>query len=408
MANSIYDDKYFTGAEKLAAEAARKAAERGETSWDDAHNYVENIRKRYGYSGGQDGSGYTALPGELAKPVYRSDDDDAYRSMLLKSLDTSYDKWAQGDEYNALRERWAKNGKRAMTDTLGELSTRTGGLASSYAGSAAQQEYDRYMEGLEDAARKRYDADRAEQLEKVNMLRDLADNGYARYRDEMGQFNTDRSFAYQRDLDDEARKRAEQQDEQNAALLAAQYGDYSKLNEMGIDTGDNPQDFERKFTLAQLAAQYGDYSGLRALGIEPDIQPKASGGSTGGTRKYYDGGNDEGDGGLGLDAASIAQLRDYYGGMELSEQQWNEILTQNPNVSAEMLSAAGFTQKKSKVDTNSILQLGYGPIGPEKLDELIRSGKVEEYQDGSVIKFRKKETAKKKTADPFHVPKLGQ
>jgi hypothetical protein len=39
-------------------------------------------------------------------------------------------------------------GKRAMQDTVGEISARTGGLASSYAGIVGQETYDNYMQEL--------------------------------------------------------------------------------------------------------------------------------------------------------------------------------------------------------------------------------------------------------------------
>ena len=39
------------------------------------------------------------------------------------------------------------------------------------------------------------------------------------------------------------------------------------------------------------------------------------------------------------------------------------------------------------------MDLGYGPISEEKLDQLVRSGMVEQYQEGNVIKFRKKTTS---------------
>ena len=51
------------------------------------------------------------------------------------------------DRYN---DMYARHGKRAMQDTLGEESARTGGLASSYAGAVAQETYDNYMAELSD------------------------------------------------------------------------------------------------------------------------------------------------------------------------------------------------------------------------------------------------------------------
>jgi hypothetical protein len=41
------------------------------------------------------------------------------------------------------------------------------------------------------------------------------------------------------------------------------------------------------------------------------------------------------------------------------------------------------------VDMSSVLALGFGPISAARLDELIRQGLVEEYQDGSKLKYRK-------------------
>ena len=40
------------------------------------------------------------------------------------------------------------------------------------------------------------------------------------------------------------------------------------------------------------------------------------------------------------------------------------------------------------VDTQSVLALGYGPISASKLDSLVRSGVVEEYQSGNKLKYR--------------------
>lgn len=51
------------------------------------------------------------------------------------------------DKYN---DMYSRHGRRAMQDTLGEVSARTGGLASSYAGAVAQETYDNYMAELSD------------------------------------------------------------------------------------------------------------------------------------------------------------------------------------------------------------------------------------------------------------------
>lgn len=58
---SQYDQYFFSDNELAAAADLRNQAQSGQATWDAVHDYVENIRKQYGYSGGADGSAYNAL-----------------------------------------------------------------------------------------------------------------------------------------------------------------------------------------------------------------------------------------------------------------------------------------------------------------------------------------------------------
>lgn len=58
---SVYDQQYMTTAELKSAAAIREAAEAGETTWKEAHDYVESLRSNYGYSGSTDGSAYVKI-----------------------------------------------------------------------------------------------------------------------------------------------------------------------------------------------------------------------------------------------------------------------------------------------------------------------------------------------------------
>ena len=49
-----------------------------------------------------------------------------------------------------------------------------------------------------------------------------------------------------------------------------------------------------------------------------------------------------------------------------------------------------------KEDVNSVLALGYGPISAKQVEKLIQQGKVEEYQSGNTIKYRKTAAEKQK------------
>ena len=60
---SSYDQTYMTTGDLSLADEYRKAAERGDMSWEQAHNAVESIRAKYGYSGGVAGDEFNALSG---------------------------------------------------------------------------------------------------------------------------------------------------------------------------------------------------------------------------------------------------------------------------------------------------------------------------------------------------------
>lgn len=72
---------------------------------------------------------------------------DQYEDRLKNFKPFAYDPLTD-PLYQQYADSYTRSGQRAMTDVLGQLSARTGGLASSYAGSMAQQTYDQYMADL--------------------------------------------------------------------------------------------------------------------------------------------------------------------------------------------------------------------------------------------------------------------
>lgn len=60
---SEYDKQYFTDAELENADYYRKLASSGAITWDEANQYVESIRKKYGYTGGSQGDQYNPYTG---------------------------------------------------------------------------------------------------------------------------------------------------------------------------------------------------------------------------------------------------------------------------------------------------------------------------------------------------------
>lgn len=233
---SIYDQEYMTEDELRRAAEIRAAAERGDTTWDDAHRYVEDMRSGHGYSGGQDGSGFTRTG--YVSP-YQSQIDSLWQQISQRKP-FSYDA-ATDPLYQQYEKQYTRSGQRAMQDTLAQLSARTGGLASSYAGQASQQTYDGYMQQLADkipelqqAAYNMYLNEGDRMNRNLSTLMNLDNVGY-------GRFSDNRSFDYGAGRD---------------AISDARYEDETAYN--------------RNLQQAQTMAQYGDFSGYRDLGYTDD------------------------------------------------------------------------------------------------------------------------------------------
>lgn len=277
----------------------------------------------------------------VAKPTYTNRYDPTIQDLLNQIVNReafSYD--AETDPlYSQYRKQYTREGQRATADALGTAAASSGGIASSYAATAAGQAgdyyasrmtdkipelyqlaYNQYMndhamklsdlgavQGAEQSDYQKYlnelsqyNTDRsfdygvwsdAQQLKAQDLQSAMAleQMDYSKYLDQLNQYNTDRSFGYGQHLDEIGWQSQQRQEALDRAQTAAGYGDYSFLNKMGINTDNSPADWERQYNLAVLAAQYGDYSGLAALGINPDANGlyqfnlTASGGLAGGS-----------------------------------------------------------------------------------------------------------------------------
>ena len=303
---SVYDQEHFSNDELRSAAEVRAAAAAGKTTWADAHDYVERIRSNYGYSGDSDGSRY--IPLEMggggrgnggggfsyeAAPTYTSryqnQIDDLTRQILNREA-FSYDP-EKDPTYQQYKESYTRSGERAMQDTLGQVSARTGGLASSYAGSAAQQTYDNYMGALADKipelkqlAYSMYQDEGNTQRANLEMLVALEQGDYAKYADLLAQYNTDRSFDYGVHRDNIGDERYN--NEWNYSVGRDQIADKRYNNEWNYSVGrdqiadkryedetaynretyKDETEYNRAMAKAQTLAAVGDFSGYKALG----------------------------------------------------------------------------------------------------------------------------------------------
>lgn len=181
---------------------------------------------------------------DAGKPSFDYSYDSEMRALIDQILNSNLSDWKQGDQYAALRDQYAANGQMSMTDLLGQVSSRTGGLASSYAASVANQEYNDWMSKLEQAAREMYQQDRSDKLNNLGVLNDAYNREYGEYGDKLNQWNTDRAFDYQRQQD----------------ALANEW------QQKEWDYNMSQDEYNRLAQQADNLAAYGDFSGYKALG----------------------------------------------------------------------------------------------------------------------------------------------
>ena len=143
---------------------------------------------------------------EAERPEYQSRYDERIQEMIEQILgrgDFSYD-YKADPLYQQYAEAYTRQGQQAMQDTLAQVSARTGGLASSYAGTASQGAYNQYMQALNDKipelqqlAYSMYRDKGKDMVEQLGLLESLEGQDYGRFRDLLGDWSQDRQLAYQ-------------------------------------------------------------------------------------------------------------------------------------------------------------------------------------------------------------------
>lgn len=165
-----------------------------------------------------------------------------------------YDTSSGEQLYTYYRDMYSDAAAKASENAFGLASANTGGYGSTYAASAARSAYDRYMKDFygayEDAAEKRNKSARENFQNALSFAGKAAQYGDYSYYEALG-------------MDMSGARKA---DSFTDAVNAAKYGDYSGLEALGYDTG--LMRYSELLELARQLAEYGDYSGLEALGVD--------------------------------------------------------------------------------------------------------------------------------------------
>lgn len=212
--------------------------------------------------------------------------------------------------YQQYKDQYVNQGQQAMKDTMGQAAALTGGYGSSYGQSVGQQQYDAYLQRLNE------------------VIPDLYDRAYQQYQDEGDVLMQQYSIA--KDAEDTAYDRYINQRNWEYQLGRDQIED-SRYNQEYADSRADVE-YNRNMTETEKAraqledhaktmAAYGDFSGYKALGYSDSeinimrvayeqelaaAKAKSSGGRSSSSSSSRGGGNDSGSRGGDYDGLFLA------------------------------------------------------------------------------------------------------
>ena len=291
-----------------------------------------------------------------------SEETPTYAGTYDAQLDTIYQKIINRDEfkydldsdllYQQYKDQYVDLGRMAMKDTMGQAAALTGGYGSSYGQSVGQQQYDAYLQKLNEVvpelygmAYDQYQQEGDDLYQQYGLVGDMADDEYGKYQDSLDRhwqnvdYLTDRADdAYSKGYNNWYNSYEMGTDAQNTA--------YVKLTELMAMSGYNPTDSELA-AAGMTRQQANDYlKGWKAS--NPDLAYR-TGAITVKEYKKYTGKNPPGyaapSGGSGKKYSSSGQKKE-------EEKKKEETKTGSYNL-GELLdaSAAGMT----KAQINQVL-----------------------------------------------------
>lgn len=238
---------------------------------------------------------------EQTRPEYQ----DSYSQQLKDLYDKimgrekfQYDA-ANDPLYQQYRQMYVQQGQQAMADTMGLAAGLTGGYGSTYSQAAGQQQYDAYLQKLNEVvpelyaqARQAYNDEGDRMLQQYQLTGDLRDDEYSRYQDRLSNWWKD--LSYQADRADTEYSRgaenwwnAESAGRQDREFAYQQKKDaYSNLVTLIGATGYSPsqQELEAAGMSAAEAAKWQEYYRQQQAAAAAAARYSSSGGSGSGGR----------------------------------------------------------------------------------------------------------------------------
>ena len=156
-------------------------------------------------------NGFGSFTFDQERPSYENQYAEQQQALLDAIINRPDFSWSKEDDpqWSSYKKSYLREGDRATANALGQAAAASGGRPSTAAVTAATQAGDYYAAQLNDIIPTLYQQAYDRYLNEYNMsLQDLnAVNtqeqlDYAKYLDQLGQFNTDRNFAFNQYLSD--------------------------------------------------------------------------------------------------------------------------------------------------------------------------------------------------------------
>lgn len=259
---------------------------------------------------GYDPSGNQAYQEALRRMQETEGTRPEYQDSYSRQLQDLYEKImgrekfrydaANDPVYQQYRQMYVQQGRQAMMDTMGQAAGLTGGYGSTYSQAAGQQQYDAYLQQLNQVvpelyaqARQAYNDEGDRLLQQYQMTGDLRDDEYSRYQDQLSDWWKNLSFQADRADTEYSRGaenwwNAENAGRQDREFAYQQKKDaYSNLVSLIGATGYSPsqQELEAAGMSAAEAAKWQEYYRQQQAAAAAAARYSSSGGSGSGGRK---------------------------------------------------------------------------------------------------------------------------
>ena len=367
-----YNDAIMNSADKqkIAAlgeqwQAAQKAGNQG--GMNEAHEQAELIRKKYGYSGGTDGSGFKIVGNNTVLPEAKDQSEninkiyDAQQKAKTDALKAAYDQNMADYDAQAAKIPQAYNEARRQVSTQADISRANLNeqLAGSGINAGAGSQLALSQQNSRNAAMGKVSTAEADALSDLEAQRQKVKTAY---QNAVAQAISENDAARAKALYTEAQR------VDNSIVNTA-------VKQLSVDTTLSENERSRLEQQATTLAKYGDFSGYAALGFSQDQidamqkvwgaqNPKLYYERTGTYPASYTASNSRTGGGGGGDDTIVPVENP-------TKNDAKDLSSIHENSSITNVNGSGWTMVR-----------GYGRVTPSELEALVNAGKVREIDNG--------------------------